>query len=1027
VNPGRWSRVSALLESALAVAPDERLALYARECTDDPTIGTEVERLVAADSRARRFLDAVPAPATATAPPLATGARVAGYTIVRRLGVGGMGVVFEAQQERPSRRVALKLVQSTFASQATLLRFRYEAEALGRLRHAGIAQVYEAGVDVGPEGVDRPFLAMEYVEDARSITEHVRARGFDTDAIVRLFVAVCDAVQHGHERGVLHRDIKASNVLVDASGAPKLIDFGVAKVIGEVQTRATEAGEIVGTLASMSPEQLDGDLDVVDVRSDVYGLGALLYELLCGRPMIDLRGISLADALVRAREALPPRPTRVRPDISIELEWIVLRAIEPERERRYPSAAELAQDLERYLADRPVLASPPSTVYRVRKFVLRNRLAVGAALAIVVAILVGAVTAFVERDRALLAKARAEKAEGLAEERLARLTVESLTNSELARFQGGILKSVDPDVDGRDVRVVDVLARASAGLDERVDLDPRLELALRRSIAEAYEALGLPAEVDAQLLRMRPLWEAVHGPDDPETLEYERLRMKCDAFVAAADEREPRARDGWRRACAIHGAESVQAAQWGAGLSLALVDLGRHAEAEALVRNSISTLRDELGPTSREALGASVVLGRLLNDTRRYEEAEAFKRGVYEACRADLGEDNAETLRAKKQLAVALQAVDRVEEAIAMLREVVAQHARRSSARSADALTARSDLAEFLRRARRPLEALAELDSALVDGRATYGERHAFVHRIRMRRAVTLGALSRRGEAITDLVEAIPLAEADLGPDDPRTLEMLDALVRQLFESGRSTDALEHAGVAWRRSVRAVGADAAITLGRGSAYGAMLHESGRTADAIAVVTEVGAAQDRVLGPLHKNSLLTLTNLTTLSGHVGDRQTAACLAEELVARVERKPDAGELDRASAHWTLARQQSAIGDHASAAANFAVANDAWARSRESGMRSHVSGLVDEALALTELHRHAEARCVFEQAAALACSNRVPPQTAARAFVSLAQSLRRSGEADAARALAEMVLAAGTPIDALVRATAEGLVGSQ
>jgi len=574
VNTRRWERITNLLERAIELDPPARRELYARECPDDSELGAEVERMIVADSKARGFLEPVPAAIQAPTP-LGVGARIGGYRLIRRVAAGGMGVVFEAQQERPNRRVALKLVRSACANPATLRRFRYEAEALGRLRHPGIAQVYEAGVDVDSSGEERPFLAMEFVDGARTLTAWVREHRLDYDAIARLFVDVCSAVQHGHERGVLHRDLKPSNVLVDATGVTKVIDFGIAQDLDQQTTRATLAGELVGSLASMSPEQLEGDLNVLDVRSDVYALGALLYELVCGVPPLELRGLSLTEALSKARSASPRKPTSVRADLPVELEWIVLRALEPDRERRYASAADMARDLERFLGDEPVLAGPPSTVYRVRKFVRRNRLVVGAAAAVLAAIILGGVVALVQRDRAILAKERAESAELVAKERLARIEAETVTNRELAEFQNGILTSADPDVGGRDVRVVDALARASANLDERTSLDPKLGLVLRASIADAYVALGLPNEVRAEVERMRPIWEAVFAPDAPERLEFERMALDNATYFEPAHERLPRARDGLARTSTRHGPESVEAARWKLVLSVILLELAQ--------------------------------------------------------------------------------------------------------------------------------------------------------------------------------------------------------------------------------------------------------------------------------------------------------------------------------------------------------------------------------------------------------------------------------------------------------------------
>jgi len=1024
VNTQRWERVSALLERALELEHDARRELYAHECADDPTIADEVERLVAADTGARGFLEPaepprVPIPARTTGP----GDRVGAYTLVRCIAAGGMGVVYEARQERPNRRVALKLVLSSLADEAALRRFRYEAEALGRLRHPGVAQVYEAGLDVDPGGEERPFLAMEFVEGARPVTTYVRENGLAFAEIARLALEICAAVQHGHERGVLHRDLKPSNVLVDASGAVKVIDFGIARMLGEQGTRATLAGELVGTLTSMSPEQLDGDLDAVDVRADVFAMGALLYEMLSGAPPLDLRGLSLAEALSRARSSTPPPPSRVRPELPLELEWIVMRAMEPERARRYATAADLARDLERYLGDEPVLAGPPSTVYRATKFVRRNRLAVAAAVAILASIVGGAIVAVVQREQAVFAKERAESAENLANERLVRLEAEARTNRELVEFQGSILKSVDPDVDGRDVRVVDALARASTDLAARNGLDPRLELALRRSIVEAYGALGLPREADAQIQRMRPVWEAEYAPEDPTRLGLELLRLGNDAFLASASERETRAREGLARAQAADGERSRAAAIWAIGLAVALADLGRPEEGEPFARSGVEILRAEAGPMARETIDGCIVLGRMLNDSKRYEEAEALKRATYETCLAARGADHADTLRAKKQLAFAIGQNGRPEEAVELLREVVDAHSARTGKQAAAALAARADLAEFLRRSKRYAESLTELDSALSDGRATFGERHAYVYKVSQRRAATLSSLGRRQEAIDQLEMAFANATADLGPDDATTLEIESELVRALFEGGLYAAALPYARDLWQRSSSAPGPDSAATLSRGNNFAVILTQLNQDDEALPVIEAVLDGQERLLGPLHTNTLLSLSNSSSCLLNLRDGSGAECRAEELLARVRSKPDRTESEHASAHWTLARARLALVERESAAEHFALASYHWAQSRDAGSRIAIGGLVDEAESLRGLGRDDEARRVFEHAAALALQREVAPNQVARALVSLARSMHLAGDADGARELAQLVLGLRGPIPETLRHSAEQL----
>ncbi len=1025
MNTQRWERVSNLLERALELDPAARRELYARECADDPTIADEIERLVAADTGARGFLE--PAVSTRTTPPAQTltdGARIGGYTLIRRIGVGGMGVVFEASQERPNRRVALKLVQSVFASPATLLRFRYEAEALGRLRHSGIAQVYEAGVDVDPHGDERPFLAMEFVEGARPITEYVRERELGYEHVVRLFIGVCAAVQHGHERGVLHRDIKASNVLVDATGAPKLIDFGIAKVLGEIHTRATEAGEIVGTLASMSPEQLEGDLEVLDVRSDVYALGALLYEMMCGRPVVDLKGLSLTEALIRARSASHPSPSSVRPDLPIELEWIVMRALESERDRRYASAADFAHDLERYLGDEPVLASPPSTVYRARKFVRRNRLVVIAVTAVLVSVVGGAIAALVQRDRAVFAKTRAETAESLAEDRLARLELESRTNRELVEFQGSILNSADPDRGGRDLRVVDAIRSASLDLDQRQDLAPRSWLALRRSIVDAYVSLGLARDAGHELGRMQPVWEAEYPRDDVERLSLERLQLENDANLRPAAVMSPLVEAGLQRASAALEPDSPETARWKLLAAHIAMAIGGLAEAERLATEANATLEAKFGPTSSIAIETRLARAAILTQMRRNQEAEEISREAHERCLAEYGEDHRLTLACKTSLAFSLGVSGRIDEAVVTYREVLAAYARRTGPASVTALGARVDFCEFLRQAQRPAEALVEIESVIADLAVALGERNELIHSARCRRAAILPVLDRVEESVAGFEEALRGAEANLGPDESTTVDIRSQYAFHLFRLGRFEQALPLCREAWLASCRVLGEESAFTLSRGNGYAVVLANVGRKAEAVPVLEWLLAVQERTLGPTHEDSLVTLKNLTMIQRDAGDLAGAACSGQRLVERAEAMDVRDPVCTAGAHWALGHALQSLGDLEAAREQMAIASHHWSQSMEAHSEIAIFGLIDEALLLEKLERQGEALQVFERAAGSSLRSGLSPSIRSRALTEYAEALQRGGEPTLARELAEMVLAGSMEIESKIRTRAERIL---
>lgn len=389
-SSGRWQRVEDLFTRAVALPVEERAAWLAAVCGDDIMVRHEVEGLLAHDGTVvPDFLTpivpagvheppgnmaaaGVPAGKDGLADPL-IGHRVGHFEVRAVIAVGGMGTVYEAVQDQPHRVVALKVMNQR-ASPAALKRFQYEAEILGRLRHAHVAQVYEAGVHTeGAWAV--PYFALEFVPDATPLNEYVVRAQLSTRQRLELFVKVCEAVHHGHQQGVIHRDLKPGNILVDVAGEPKVIDFGIARATDAdlaLTTQHTAVGALVGTIQYMSPEQCDGDAGGVDTRSDVYSLGVVLYELLTGMLPYDASTGTIYAATRVIREQAPRPPSTLDRKLKGNLETIVLKALAKDREQRYASAAELAQDVRRYLEGEPIAARPPTVWTRVVRWAIRR-------------------------------------------------------------------------------------------------------------------------------------------------------------------------------------------------------------------------------------------------------------------------------------------------------------------------------------------------------------------------------------------------------------------------------------------------------------------------------------------------------------------------------------------------------------------------------------------------------------------------------------------------------------------------------
>ena len=421
-----------IFADALELPPGERAAFLDRACAGDPARRDRLEALLAAHHSARDFLDR-----PLTARPELPGDPVAGdklgrYTLRRQIGEGGHGIVWLAEQHEPLRRlVSLKVIKLGMDTRSVIARFESERQTLALMSHPDIAQVFDAGAtDTG-----RPYFVMEYVEGV-PITRFCDEQSLPLAARLELFTRVCLALQHAHQKGIIHRDLKPSNILValrDGVPAPKIIDFGIAKATqgrSTGQTLLTELGQFIGTPAYMSPEQAElGDPDI-DTRSDVYSLGVILYELLTGRPPHDPKSLvqaGLAEIRRIIREIDPPRPStavatltnadratvaRLRGAAAIkltsvlrgDLDWIVMRCLEKNRDRRYGTASDLAEDVRRHLRHEPVTARPPQALYQLRKFIARHRVACASAAVVAAALVGGTVISLQQAARA----ARAE-------------------------------------------------------------------------------------------------------------------------------------------------------------------------------------------------------------------------------------------------------------------------------------------------------------------------------------------------------------------------------------------------------------------------------------------------------------------------------------------------------------------------------------------------------------------------------------------------------------------------------------------
>lgn len=448
MTPERHQQIVELFHKVRGLEPTDCASFLNRTCQNDPPLRREVEELLAHQGDTLSVLaepafedglrvlaaEAVDDNTSATQP-----RQIGRYTILRKIGEGGMGIVFEAQQENPRRTVALKIIRSGPTSRHLLKRFQHEVDVLGQLQHLGIAQIYEATTAKTDLGM-QPFFAMELIK-GKPLADYANDQKLNNCQRLELLAKVCEAVHHAHQKGVIHRDLKPANILVTDAGQPKVLDFGVARVTdADVQTFTlqTETGQLLGTLPYMSPEQVSGNPAQVDIRSDVYALGVVLHELLTNQLPISVRGKTLPEVARAIREDEPRRLSAINTVFRGDVETIVTKAMEKDKERRYQSASDLAADIRRHLRDEPIEAKRDSATYLLRKNLRRYRWPLAIAVAFVLVLAGSSVVAWT-----LYAEAKARRAE--AEQRTVELSQQRYYDQirlAQASYEGGSMTNM---------------------------------------------------------------------------------------------------------------------------------------------------------------------------------------------------------------------------------------------------------------------------------------------------------------------------------------------------------------------------------------------------------------------------------------------------------------------------------------------------------------------------------------------------------------------------------------------------------
>jgi eukaryotic-like serine/threonine-protein kinase len=837
-------------------------------CGGDIALRARLLALLAVDRDDRVFLEQpAPFPGVTWDEPgslEAPGTIIGPYKIMEQIGEGGFGLVFVAEQQHPIRRkVALKIIKPGMDSRDIIARFEAERQALALMDHANIAQVFDAGTTAS----GRPYFVMELVRGI-PINDYCDEQQLSTGDRLDLFLSVCQAVQHAHSKGIIHRDLKPSNILVaphDGVPVVKVIDFGIAKAIGQRLTEKTiytRFTQMIGTPLYMSPEQAEVNALDVDIRSDVYSLGVLLYELLTGTTPFDRQRFATAsfDEIRRIiKEEDPPKPstrlstpgaalsavlaqrrterTKLSALVKGDLDWIVMKALEKDRSRRYETASAFAADVRRFLNQEPVEARPPSTWYRYGKLARRNKVALVTAAVVATALVLGTSVSIRQAVRAIRAERRAKNeanrataearraiaAEGLANDEAKRaIRAEQQARAERDRALGAeantrieaektkaindfltndLLRQAEPAFNAAEdhVTLLEVLDRAAQNVGKRFARQPHLESALRKSIARTYHGLGSWEKAERQ---WRVVKELAQRPGaDP-----------ADLYRAEGELAHVFSHRG------TYGEEML-----------------------AMARSAADGLVRILGPDHADTLSMHSKLAMAYQVAGRIDLAIPLYQATLEQMESKLGLDHSNTLTARGNLATAYKVAGRTADAIQLFKTTLKEVESKLGPDHRLALTTRNNLATAYQAAGRTADAIAVLETALKQSESTLGPDHPYTLITRNNLAGAYKAAGRAAAAISLNEATLKLEESSKGPDDPDTLKAVHNLAHSLSSTrpGDAEPLFRRALAFYRKSQGPAGL---LTLDLTRDLAQLLDHTGRRADVAPLYRELIAGQ-----------------------------------------------------------------------------------------------------------------------------------------------------------------------------------------
>ncbi|MBX3395735.1 MAG: serine/threonine protein kinase [Phycisphaerae bacterium] len=857
MDADRFRRIDEIFNHARSLEQDDRTAFLSAACGEDRSLRSEVEALLNHDDHPDALFRTPAikaglqfsslggsvsiAPADSPIPE-----SIGGYRIQRVLGEGGFGVVYLAIQDNPSRTVALKVIRESIATPQMLKRFDYEAQILGRLTHPGIAQVYEAGTEGTGRGT-RAFFAMEYIEGKR-LDHYADDMALAVEKRLDLLARVCDAVQYAHQKGVIHRDLKPQNILVDELGNPRILDFGVSRTTDSdiyTTTLHTTAGQLIGTLPYMSPEQVTGDPTEVDTRSDIYALGVILYLLMTGKLPHDLGSRSIAEAARVIRDEQPTRLSSFSRAFRGDVDTIVLKAMEKDKTRRYQSAAELATDIRRHLRGEPIEAKRNSGWYVLQKTLRRYKLlATVSASFVVVLILASIALAQLYRRAELQAgiarteRDTAQEATRQAQQETERARIEESRATAIKNFMLRLLQSADTrSARGEDRTVREMLDSVDPWLEKSLAAEPQVVVAIRETTGQVYLSMGLYEQAANQFEKALATAETFRSEEPAVYSKLKLHRAVVHEKTGRLEEAEAETEESLNTLRQLYPPDHPDIGWALMNLAGIRMSRGRLDGIEQMLTTAVEIARNapKTGcPQENEDsdLAATIgILGAYYFRQRDFDNSERCLREAIEVGVAKLGENHPTLAPIYNNLAALLDTKGRLDESLPYFRKSLEAARTTMGPNHPDVAYALCGLGQALTRLQQFEEALQLFNEAIQIRRDALPSNHPLIAVALTGAGRALNGLGKPDQAEAILREAYEIRLATAPPNDYGRNFTAAILGECLVQLGKLDEAEQILITAYEGIVAARGPTFAIAQGAAANLAKLYDARGDTAKA----------------------------------------------------------------------------------------------------------------------------------------------------------------------------------------------------